>query len=115
MAILLIQRLGEAFHAARTFTTARTIWPVARGKVPIHGCHRGRASGGWDGGGDGREVIHIERPSKGEDWREAELPISGPTGEQIASSWIQDRRNTYYTTLDFSTTEGQEMFLKAEL
>ena len=60
----------------------------------------------------GAEVIHIERPGKGEDWREAEFPISGPNGEQIASSWIQDRRNTYYTTLDFSTAEGQEIFLK---
>ena len=60
----------------------------------------------------GAEVIHIERPGEGEDWREAEFPISGPNGEQIASSWIQDRRNTYYTTLDFSTPEGQEIFLK---
>ena len=60
----------------------------------------------------GAEVIHIERPGKGKDWREAEFPISGPNGEQIASSWVQDRRNTYYTTLDFSTAEGQEIFLK---
>jgi len=60
----------------------------------------------------GAEVIHIERPGRGEDWREAEFPIPGPNGEQIASSWVQDRRNTYYTTLDFSTAEGQEIFLK---
>jgi len=60
----------------------------------------------------GAEVIHIERPGKGEDWRAAEFPIDGPNGEQIASSWIQDRRNTYYTTLDFSTPEGQDIFLK---
>ncbi len=60
----------------------------------------------------GAEVIHIERPGKGEDWREAEFPIDGPNGERIASSWVQDRRNTYYTTLDFSTTEGREIFLK---
>ena len=36
----------------------------------------------------GAEVIHIERPGKGEDWRVAEFPIDGPNGEQIASSWI---------------------------
>ena len=60
----------------------------------------------------GAEVIHIERPGKGEDWREAEFPIEAPNGDRIASSWIQDRRNTYYTTLDFSTTEGREIFLK---
>ena len=55
----------------------------------------------------GAEVIHIERPGRGEDWRHAEFPIDSPTGEEIASSWVQDRRNTYYTTLDFSTPEGR--------
>ena len=59
----------------------------------------------------GAEVIHIERPGGGEDWRHAEFPIEAPDGEQVASSWVQDRRNTYYTTLDFSTPEGQEIFL----
>ena len=59
----------------------------------------------------GAEVIHIERPGGGEDWRHAEFPIESPDGEQVASSWVQDRRNTYYTTLDFSTPEGQKIFL----
>ena len=59
----------------------------------------------------GAEVIHIERPGGGEDWRHAEFPIETPDGEQVASSWVQDRRNTYYTTLDFSTSEGQKIFL----
>ncbi len=59
----------------------------------------------------GAEVIHIERPGGCEDWRHAEFPIEAPDGEQVASSWVQDRRNTYYTTLDFSTPEGQEIFL----
>ena len=59
----------------------------------------------------GAEVIHIERPGGGEDWRHAEFPIEAPDGEQVASSWVQDRRNTYYTTLDFSTSEGQKIFL----
>ena len=59
----------------------------------------------------GAEVIHIERPGGGEDWRHAEFPIEAPDGEQVASSWVQDRRNTYYTTLDFSTPEGQKIFL----
>ena len=60
----------------------------------------------------GAEVIHIERPGLGEDWRHAEFPIEGPNGERVASSWIQDRRNSFYTTLDFSTPEGREIFLK---
>jgi crotonobetainyl-CoA:carnitine CoA-transferase CaiB-like acyl-CoA transferase len=60
----------------------------------------------------GAEVIHIERPGKGEDWRVAEFPIEAPDGDLVASSWLQDHRNTYHTTLDFSTTEGREIFLK---
>ncbi len=59
----------------------------------------------------GAEVIHIERPGSGEDWRHAEFPIVGPDGELIASSWVQDHRNMYHTTLDFSTPEGSEIFL----
>ena len=60
----------------------------------------------------GAEVIHIERPGGGEDWRHAEFPIEGPNGEPIASSWVQDHRNMYNTTLDFSTEGGREIFLK---
>ena len=60
----------------------------------------------------GAEVIHIERPGGGEDWRHAEFPIEGPNGEPIASSWVQDHRNMYNTTLDFSTQGGREIFLK---
>ena len=60
----------------------------------------------------GAEVIHIERPGTGEDWRHAEFPIDAPDGTPVASSWIQDHRNMYNTTLDFSTAEGREIFLK---
>lgn len=60
----------------------------------------------------GAEVIHIERPGAGEDWRVAEFPIEGPDGNLVASSWLQDHRNMYHTTLDFSTTEGRQIFLQ---
>ena len=60
----------------------------------------------------GAEVIHIERPGNGEDWRVAEFPIETPSGDLVAGSWIQDHRNMYNTTLDFSTTEGGGIFLK---
>ena len=60
----------------------------------------------------GAEVIHVERPGAGEDWRVAEFPIQGPGGNLVASSWLQDHRNMYHTTLDFSTAEGREIFLQ---
>lgn len=60
----------------------------------------------------GAEVIHIERPKEGEDWRHAEFPIVAPDGELVASSWVQDHRNMYHTTLDFSTPEGRDIFLQ---
>ena len=60
----------------------------------------------------GAEVIHVERPGAGEDWRVAEFPIQGPDGNLVASSWLQDHRNMYHTTLDFSTAEGREIFLQ---
>ncbi|MXZ92470.1 MAG: CoA transferase [Chloroflexi bacterium] len=60
----------------------------------------------------GAEVIHVERPGAGEDWRVAEFPIEGPDGNLVASSWLQDHRNMYHTTLDFSTAEGREIFLQ---
>lgn len=59
----------------------------------------------------GAEVIHIERPKEGEDWRHAEFPIVAPDGELVASSWVQDHRNMYHT-LDFSTPEGRDIFLQ---
>ncbi len=60
----------------------------------------------------GAEVIHIERTGNGEDWRVAEFPIETPSGDLAASSWIQDHRNMYNITLDFSMTEGRDIFLK---
>jgi len=60
----------------------------------------------------GAEVIQIERPGVGDVWRGLEFPIEGKDGVRVGSSWIQDRRNTFYTTLDLSLPEGQELFLR---
>lgn len=69
----------------------------------------------------GAEVIQIERPGVGDIWRDLEFPIpidsgdSGKDGEgkgSIAAGWVQDRRNTHHITLDLSTPEGKDLFLR---
>ncbi|MGH7963555.1 MAG: CaiB/BaiF CoA transferase family protein [Candidatus Binatia bacterium] len=62
----------------------------------------------------GAEVIQVERPGEGDAaWRH--LGVQLPTKEgkdKVATSWIQERRNELYTTLDFSQPEGRAVFLK---
>ena len=60
----------------------------------------------------GAEVIQIERPGVGDVWRGIEFPVEAKDGARVASGWIQDRRNTFYTTLDLSLPEGRELFLR---
>ena len=62
----------------------------------------------------GAEVIQVERPGEGDAaWRHLgmQLPTKDGTG-QVATTWIQERRNELYTTLDFSTPEGKDVFLR---
>lgn len=62
----------------------------------------------------GAEVIQIERPGEGDAaWRHLgrQLPTTDGQGK-AATTWIQERRNALYTTLDFSKPEGREVFLK---
>lgn len=59
----------------------------------------------------GVEVIHIERPGAGDVWRSVGLKVEGDNGASVNSAWVQDRRNAFNITLDFSTAEGKEMFL----
>ena len=62
----------------------------------------------------GAEVIQIERTGEGDAaWRHLgmQLPTSDGQG-QVATTWIQERRNEWYVTLDFSKPEGKELFLK---
>ena len=62
----------------------------------------------------GAEVIQVERPGEGDAaWRHLgmQLPTTDGTG-QVATTWVQERRNELYTTLDFSTPEGKQIFLK---
>ena len=61
----------------------------------------------------GAEVIQIERPGVGDAvWRNLEFPIKANDGTFVAAGWVQDRRNTLHVTLDLSTPQGKEMFLR---
>ena len=60
----------------------------------------------------GAEVIQIERPEIGDVMRELGVRIAGNDGSSTSSLWAQDRRNTFYTTLDFAAPEGRELFLR---
>ena len=62
----------------------------------------------------GAEVIQIERTGEGDAaWRHLgmQLPTTDSQG-QVATTWIQERRNEWYVTLDFSKPEGKDLFLK---
>lgn len=62
----------------------------------------------------GAEVIQIERTGEGDAaWRHLGMQLPTTDGqEQVATTWIQERRNEWHVTLDFSKPEGKELFLK---
>lgn len=61
----------------------------------------------------GAEVIQIENPNVEDTWRSIGLKIPSADGtRQIGTSWLQERRNEFNVTLDMSTPEGKERFLK---
>ena len=62
----------------------------------------------------GAEVIQIERTGEGDaSWRHLGMQLPAKDGQgQVATTWIQERRNEWYVTLDFSKPEGKELFLK---
>ena len=60
----------------------------------------------------GAEVIQIERPGIGDVTRGLGVPIGDVDGSPIGSLWAQDRRNTFYTTLDFAAPQGRDLFLR---
>ena len=62
----------------------------------------------------GAEVIQIERTGEGDAaWRHLGMQLPTTDGQgQVATTWIQERRNEWYVTLDFSKPEGRDVFLK---
>jgi crotonobetainyl-CoA:carnitine CoA-transferase CaiB-like acyl-CoA transferase len=62
----------------------------------------------------GAEVIQVERPGEGDAaWRHLgrQLPAKDGKG-QVATTWVQERRNALYVTLDFGKPEGRDLFLR---
>jgi crotonobetainyl-CoA:carnitine CoA-transferase CaiB-like acyl-CoA transferase len=60
----------------------------------------------------GAEVIQVEHPSGVVDpWRTLDAPLKAD-GVSVSSSFIQERRNAFYVTLDISTDEGRDLFLR---
>src|SRR5437588_7402677 len=64
-------------------------------------------------GAFGAEVIQVEHPSGTCDpWRRLDPAVQGENGAAVASSFVQERRNAFYVTLDLSTPDGRELFLR---
>jgi crotonobetainyl-CoA:carnitine CoA-transferase CaiB-like acyl-CoA transferase len=62
----------------------------------------------------GAEVIQVERPGSGDaGWRTIGIRLDSKDGtDPIATTFVQERRNVFCVTLDFSTPRGRELFLK---
>jgi len=62
----------------------------------------------------GAEVIQIERPGTGDaGWRTIGVRLDAKDGgDSVATTFVQERRNVFLVTLDFSKPKGKELFLK---
>ena len=60
----------------------------------------------------GAEVIQVENAHSEDTWRGLGLKLPTKDGGTVGTSWLQERRNEYNVTLDMSTPEGKEVFLK---
>ncbi len=62
----------------------------------------------------GAEVIQVERPGVGDvGWRTIGIRLDGKDrGAPVSTNFLQERRNLFAVTLDFSKTRGKELFLK---
>src|SRR5262245_48250016 len=60
----------------------------------------------------GAEVIQVEHPSGVVDpWRTLDTPVEA-NGAKVSTSFIQERRNAFYITLDLSKPDGRALFLR---
>lgn len=62
----------------------------------------------------GAEVIQVERPGFGDvGWRTVGIRLKTLDGKgEIATNWVQERRNVFCVSLDLSKPRGRELFLR---
>lgn len=61
----------------------------------------------------GAEVIQVENPHVEDTWRTIGLKVPSADGSrQVGTSWLAERRNEFNISLDMSTPDGREKFLK---
>ncbi len=60
----------------------------------------------------GAEVIQVENAHSEDTWRGLGLKVPTKDGGSVGTSWLQERRNEFNVSLDMSTPEGHEIFLK---
>jgi crotonobetainyl-CoA:carnitine CoA-transferase CaiB-like acyl-CoA transferase len=62
----------------------------------------------------GAEVIQVERPGVGDiGWRTVGIRLKTRDGKgEIATNWVQERRNVFCISLDLSKQRGRELFLR---
>ena len=61
----------------------------------------------------GAEVIQVERPGLGDfAWRYGGITLDTKDGFKVATNWVQDRRNVFCVTLDFTKPRGRKILAK---
>lgn len=62
----------------------------------------------------GAEVIQVERPGVGDvGWRTIGIRLTTRDGKgEVATNWVQERRNVFCVSLDLSKPRGRELFLR---
>lgn len=61
----------------------------------------------------GAEVIQVENPHVEDTWRGVGLSLPSKDGQRkVSASFLAERRNQFHLTLDMSTPDGKEAFLK---
>ena len=61
----------------------------------------------------GAQVIQVEHPNGATDpWRRLDDRMQGEGPVEVATCFVQERRNAFYVTLDLCTPEGRDLFLR---